>query len=101
MTTDETVELLPLEVEQARKILSLVLHRLGSTKARAVADSIGIHESTLSKFKSEQLPILCKLLNVLGLTIVPADHTYEDPRYIESLRYLARMHLGGVEPPRR
>lgn len=60
--------------ERARKGVQLVLQRLQEPgKAGAVAVSMGVSDSTVSRIKTERLDEVILLLAHLGLKVVPSD----------------------------
>lgn len=66
--------------ERARKTVQLVLQRLQEPgMGIALATSMGVSESTISRIKSERLEEVAQLLAHLGLKVVPAEFKCVDP----------------------
>ena len=66
-------ELSPSLAARARKIESVVLQRLAERKQVKVAGEAGCSESTVSRFASDRLPEVAKILAALNLCVVSED----------------------------
>jgi hypothetical protein len=77
--------------ETARKIHAAILQRLASYGQIRVAEALGVHESTVSRMKGDDLERLARLLAALDLKVVPAEAKCYQPEFIEHLRYFARL----------
>ncbi len=86
------------QAASARKINAVLLQRLASVGGRAVAESLGISESTVSRWKDGDLERMAQTLSVLGLKVVPVSHQCFAPGYVEALKMLARQALDGADP---
>ena len=60
---------------------------------------MGVSESTVSRFKSEQLEQLCLLLSCAGLKVVPVEMKCFAEAKVQALLTLARDHLAAIERP--
>lgn len=76
--------------ERARKGVQLALQALQEPgKAGAVAASMGVSDSTVSRIKTERLEEVVLFLSHLGLKVVPAEFKCVDPSAYE---FLVRSH---------
>ncbi len=66
-------------LETARKNETAVLHALADTGQSAVASTLGVSESTVSRMKDGQLAAVCGLISACGLKVVPAKYKCLDP----------------------
>jgi predicted XRE-type DNA-binding protein len=82
---------------RARKIASVVLKatQRDATQA-AIAASIGISESTLSRLMSDHLDKFAQVLAHAGLKVVPVTVQCYSPEKIGALLTLARDHLAQI-----
>jgi hypothetical protein len=79
----------PTPVERARKAHVTVLRALQEPGRQvALATAMGVSESTVSRFKSDQLEQLCTLISHLGLKIVPAEFQCVDQRTFAAFQIL-------------
>jgi DNA-binding NarL/FixJ family response regulator len=79
---------------RARKIASIVLRRVHSgTTQDAIAASMGVNPSTVSRLLSEHLDKLALVLVHAGLRVVDENKRCYDPEYVEALMLLAREHM--------
>lgn len=75
----------------ARKNETAILHALAEVSQKAVADRLGVSESTVSRMKSDgQIENMAGFLAAMGLKVVPERAETFDPAYIDALRTLAR-----------
>lgn len=66
--------------ETTRKGVQLALQRLQEPgKAGAVAASMGVSDSTVSRIKTERMEEVIAFLAFLGLKVVPAEYKCVDP----------------------
>ena len=79
--------------EKARKIETSVLQRLAERKQVNVAAEAGCHESTVSRFASDRLPELARILAALNLCVVSEDAQVIEHDQKMALRCLARDYL--------
>lgn len=86
---------------RSRKNLSTILKALGSAGQVHVAEAIRKDESTVSKMKDKELPLLARLLAACGLKVVPVTVECYDPQLIGAVFYLARGRLDALEGPRQ
>lgn len=76
----------------------MVLQRLQANgKQAAVAASMGVSDTLISRFKNEQLETLCSVLCHLGLKIVPAEMTCFAPDKVQALLTLSKAHLEAID----
>lgn len=84
--------------ERARKAYLTVLQRLQDNgKQTAVAAAMGVSESTISRFKNEQLETLCGVLSHLGLKVVPVEMQCFAPERVQALLTLSKAHLESIQ----
>ncbi len=74
---------------RARKNATLILQRLASVGQAALAEALGVSESTISRWKDGDLEKIALTLAVLGIKIVPLDYRCVDPRKLDALLALA------------
>jgi hypothetical protein len=75
---------------RARKIHTTILKALCTAGQSATASAIGVHESTVSRWKDGELEKLAAFLAAVGLKVVPVEmHCYPADE-IEALKVLAR-----------
>lgn len=78
--------------EKARKFCALVLQRLAG-RAAAVAAELNMSESTLSRWKSDDLERACGVIAAAGLKVVPASYRCMPDDELNALLTLARGRL--------
>lgn len=84
--------------ERSRKMVSFVLQALQEPGRQvAIAASMGVSESTVSRMKNEQLENMTLLLAHAGLKIVPADYVCVDRMTYESVAHLATRAMSRPE----
>lgn len=88
-----TAPLSPEQLERARNYQSLMLHQFAAIGQRAVANALDVSEATVSRMKGEQLESICRLLVALELQVVEGDAVMTCPKYLYSLRCIARREL--------
>lgn len=59
----------------------------------ALASDIGVSESTISRFKNEQLETFCSVIAHLGLKVVPAEMRCFSTDEIQALLVFSKAHL--------
>ena len=72
-------ELSPNQLELSRKIERTILCSLSNKGQVEVAKLIGVHESTVSRFKDGHLETFSNLLAALDLKVVPTSFRTIDP----------------------
>lgn len=86
---------------RTRKNYSLILNHLSAAKQSHVADSLGIHESTISKWKENgELERMARFLAVIDLQVAAKDDRLYKPAEIEAAFILLRGQMnnaGGAE----
>ena len=80
-------------VAKTRKIEALILQRLAERKATTIAAKIGCNESTISRWKNDDLPKLAKIFAILGLKVVSEDAQVIDYEHRRALMLMARDYL--------
>lgn len=75
---------------RSRKNLTALLKALCTAGQGATASAIGLHESTISRWKDGELEKLALFMAVVGLKVVPAEMRCYRPEEIEALQVLAR-----------
>jgi hypothetical protein len=78
---------------KARETLAVIFQALSAKGQGAIAKAMDISDSSMSRWKSDEIPVMAKLLCALELKIVPETFTCVDPEYLRSLRVLARKGL--------
>ena len=84
---------------KARKVEAAILRAVHDQRQVAIAAAMGIHESTVSRLLSEQLPRFAEVLARAGLKVVPEHFRCVDPevaRAIELLHERAMARAGSV-----
>jgi hypothetical protein len=66
----------------------------------ALAASMGVSESSISRIKNEQLENVCLLLAQCGLKVVDADRVCVDKRKFEAITTLASAAMSNQEAVR-
>ncbi len=66
-------------IELARASERSILHALADTGQSAVANRLGVSESTVSRMKDGQIESICRLISACGLKVVPAKYKCLDP----------------------
>ncbi len=59
----------------------------------ALASGMGVSESTISRFKNDQLETFCQMVAHLGLKVVPAEMQCFPADRIQALLTLSKAHL--------
>lgn len=88
-----TPQLSPDMDARAREFEGLILSRLLSVGQNKIADSIGVSESTVSRWKEGDIERWCKTLALLGLQVVPLSAQCHPQEYIQALKTLAELGL--------
>ena len=83
--------------ERAQKNQTLILSRLQSVGQAKLAEALQTSESTISRWKAEQIEQTAKALAVLGLKVVPTDVRCFDPRQIDAILQLAKLKLSEID----
>lgn len=89
-------ELSPDTEERARKNRAAIFAGLSSVGQAKVAVALSVAESTVSKYKGDELEIASKVLAVCGLKVVPETYRCVDPRRMEALLTLAGLQLDSL-----
>jgi hypothetical protein len=85
--------------ERSRKNVQVILQALASVGQNELAKAMGVHESTVSRFKDKEITTVGSALAHMGLKVVPVGVECFDPEYVEALRTLAARGIG-AEPPK-
>lgn len=86
--------------ERARKTQVTILRALQEPGRQvALATSMGISESTVSRLKNDQLEQFSELLAHLGLKVVNQEMQCFPPDQIQALLTLSKVHLASIERP--
>lgn len=90
----------PTPSERARKAYLTVLRALQEPGRQvAIATAMGVSESTVSRFKNDQLEQFCSVLAHAGLKVVPTDMQCFPADKVQALLTLAKDHLSAIERP--
>ena len=85
------------EVEaRSRKNLAAILQKLGSTGQGKLAESLGVHESTVSRLKDGEFERWAKALAILGLQIAPSDQKLYPQDQIDAFFILIRARMNSA-----
>ena len=82
--------------ERARKNVQAIFQRLSSLGQARLAESLGVSEATISRWKAEQVEQCAKALSALGLKVVPETARCFNPKKIDAILELAKAHLEGM-----
>ena len=77
----------------ARRNEQRVLQHMGATKQVELAESLGVHESTVSRMKDAEIARFSLMLALLNLKIVPTNARMYDPQVVAALTLLAKDNL--------
>jgi transcriptional regulator with XRE-family HTH domain len=90
--------------EIARRNYREMLRSVASTGLAAIAEALGVDESTVSRWKQSadngkpgQWEMFCKALAVMNLKIVSADYKAVDPEELDALFVLAKTRLNRMK----
>lgn len=78
---------------KARETLGVIFQALSAKGQGAIAQAMGISDSSMSRWKSEEIPVMAKLMGALDLKVVPESWVIIDAEYLRALRTLARREL--------
>lgn len=78
---------------RARETEALLLKQLLSVGQKSVAESIGLSESTISRWKDGEIERWCKVIALLDLKLVPFSAQCHPASYIQALKTLAELGL--------
>ena len=81
--------------ERARKNFSAIYQRLSSVGQVNVAKALDISEPTMSRL-AEQSERIARMLEALGLKVVPVEMKCYDPKVIQAILTLAQCQLGNA-----
>ncbi|WP_103018126.1 CII family transcriptional regulator [Alicycliphilus denitrificans] len=83
--------------ERARKTETALRNQLAEIGQSKLASSLGTSESTISRWKSEQIEQVALLLTGLGLKVVPEDAHLINADEVKAMRTLAMRGLRSME----
>ena len=84
--------------ERARKMQSLVLRCLQEPGRQvAIATTLGVSESGISRLKNDHLENLCLMLAYAGLKIVPAEARCYETKDVDAMIHLAKQRMEQIE----
>lgn len=92
-----TTKLSPEQDARARKNYVQLMQKLASVGNLAVAEAVGVDESTISRMKPEKFQEFAKILAVLELKIVPNEMKCFDEKEIAAILQLARSRMVDIE----
>lgn len=85
----------PTPQERARKYVGLVMQRLAGSQD-AIAATMGVSGSTISRLKSDHIETFCAVLAHAGLKVVPVEmRCYPEDR-MQAILTLARERLDQI-----
>lgn len=85
------------QLARSRKNESVILKHLASIGQVHLANMLGIHESTVSRWKDKEFTELSQTLAALGLKVIPEEMRCYDPKSIDALLTLAKERMGQLE----
>lgn len=86
---------------RAQKIQSAILRAAQrETTQAAIASSMGVSESTLSRFLNDHIERFSHLLAHAGLRVVDSEMRCFPPDYVDALLLMAKQHLSTVQTVR-
>jgi len=86
----------PTPAERARKYVSLVMQRLAGSQD-AIAATMGVSGSTISRLKSDHIETFCAVLAHAGLKVVPVEMKCYPEDQMEAILTLARERLRQIQ----
>jgi hypothetical protein len=87
--------------QRAQKIQSSILRAVQRDATQsAISASIGISESTLSRFLTDHTERFAQVLAAAGLRVVRSDMRCFPPDYVDALLLMAKEHLSTVQTVR-
>lgn len=89
----------PTIAENARKNERAILQAFARVSQARIAEQMGVHDSTVSRFKDGGLEQAAALLAACGLKVVPVDMQCFPRDKVSALLTLARDHLMQMEHP--
>ncbi len=92
-----TNKLSPDQDARARKNYSYLMQKLASVGNLAVAEAVGVDESTISRMKPEKFQEFARILAVLDLKVVPNEMKCFDEKEIGAILQLARSRMVDIE----
>jgi hypothetical protein len=79
--------------ESAIKTEAQLLSRLSSIGQKSVALDFGVSESHISKTRDDDLEVVVKWLDALGLTVWPQEMGVPDPEEFAAIKTLAKKYM--------
>ena len=91
----------PTPLERARKGMQLALRALQEPgKAGALAVSMGLSDSTISRIKTERMEEVILFLAHLGLKVAPSEYRCVDPKTFNAFEVLYERAMSLTTPSR-
>ena len=94
-------EVSPALRERARKTETVLRNQLAEIGQARVAERLGVSESTISRWKADQIESLAQQLTALGLKVVPLDANLLTTDEVTAMRTLAMVGLRSMEKKER
>jgi len=84
---------------RSHKNQSAILQRLSSVGQARLAETLGCHESKISRMKDKdgEIEKMARILSALGLQVVPADMKMYPDDQIDALFTLLRAHMNRAD----
>ncbi len=79
--------------EKARAVHSALLRRVSELKQTAIADAMGVSESTVSRTINDDLEKIARLLVAIGMVPARDDALVVDPDEIRAFKTLAFKYM--------
>ena len=86
--------------ERARKTETILRNQLAEVGQARMAERLGVSESTVSRWKADQIEQLALQLTALGLKVVPLDANLITADEVKAMRTLAMTGLRAMERDR-
>lgn len=91
----------PAIAELSRKNETAILRQLAEVSQARIAEQLGVHDSTISRFKDGGLSQAASLLAACGLKVVRTDRVCVDRRRYDAMCTLAQAALSCSETAQR
>lgn len=78
---------------RARRIEAIILQRLAALGLEAVGGAVGVDSSTVSRWKSREIPQLALAIAAMGLKVVPVELRCYPEEEIEAIFTLAKRRM--------
>lgn len=87
--------------ERSRKNHSIILQRLASLGQVTISERLGVHESSISRFKSKDSEELSRILAALDLKVVPVEMKCYPEETLAAILTMAKERMAQIENPKQ